>query len=131
MEIRFYSSRDGQRFYACYSPTRYMMIEKTNPLPRIRNIWPPIEEDEEPVYEKSMEIEDLEPSRLEDTLQYFIERYLLDILEDWDPEDEKTTTAAAADEAEMSRESDGVREGGSAEEDAAETIVTSRRIAGR
>ena len=131
MEIRFYSSRDGQRFYACYSPTRYMMIEKTDPLPRIRNIWPPIEEDEEPVYEKSMEIEDLEPSRLEETLQYFIEHYLLDILEDWDPEDEEAAAAAAADEAETSKESDAAGGASSTEADTAETVVTSRRIAGR
>lgn len=80
MEIRFYSSRDGQRFYATYTPTRYMMIEKSNPVPRLRNIWPPLEEDEEPVYEKSMEIDDMEPARLEKALRYFVGHYLLDIL---------------------------------------------------
>lgn len=82
MEIHFYSSRDGQRFYATYTPTRYMMIEKSNPVPRLRNIWPPLEEDEEPVYERSMEIDDMEPERLEKALRYFVETYLLDILEE-------------------------------------------------
>ena len=82
MEIRFYSSRDRKRFYATYTSTRYLMIEKSNPIPRIRNIWPPLEEDEEPVYEKSMEIEDMEPERLEESLRYFVEHYLLDILEE-------------------------------------------------
>jgi len=82
VEIHFYSSRDGQRFYATYTPTRYMMIEKSNPVPRLRNIWPPLEEDEEPVFEKSMEIDDMEPERLEKALRYFVEHYLLDILEE-------------------------------------------------
>lgn len=82
MEIHFYSSRDGQRFYATYTPTKYMMIDKSNLVPRLRNIWPPLEEDEDPVYEKSMEIEDMEPERLEKALKYFVETYLLDILEE-------------------------------------------------
>jgi|GEM_PF-5708394 len=94
MEIRFYSSQDRQRFYACYTPTRYMMIEKSNPIPRLRNIWPPIEEDEEPVYEKSMEIDDMEPERLEAGLRHFVEHYLLDILEDCEEEERQRAVAA-------------------------------------
>jgi len=95
MEIRFYSSHDRQRFYACYTPTRYLMIEKTNPIPRIRNIWPPLEEEDEPVYEKSMEIDDMEPDRLEESLRYFVEHYLLDILEEYEGEEWEREGAGA------------------------------------
>ena len=99
MEIRFYSSRDRQRFYATYTPTRYLMIDKTNPIPRIRNIWPPLEEDEEPVYEKSMEIDDMEPERLEESLRYFVEHYLLDILEEYEGEEGEREDAEPAETA--------------------------------